>query len=291
MRKAIFEWVSLVLAVLILGPVAGLLPAMLRSPAGSGEATALTSKAPLFGIALSLGALAIAAVVGMFGSKTVTRPMGMACAGFTLVWVACRSGRAEMIFRESSSPVTSAWMMAIEAAILTIPVLWVVTLVQKPRPIDADENAVALTEVRTGLLEGLKALVRDYRGLLGVAAALIGAAFGCALGSISLLKGQCVFAGVLAGIGAGCAGGLVIAGIDSKPSLAPYVGVMLTAILAPIVTIFMQGSGLASAAITGDLLPVGRLIPMDWIAGMFLGVPWGLSWVSGMVKDQLAAAA
>lgn len=290
MRKAIFEWVSLVLGVLILGPVAGLLPAMLRSPAGSGETTALTSTKPLLGIVLSLGALAIAAVVGMFGSKTVTRPMGMACAGFTLVWVACRSGRAEMIFRESASPAMSAWMMVIEAAILALPALFVVTLVQKPRPLESGEHAAAFMEVRTGLIEGLKALFRDHRGLVGIGAAIAGAAFGCALGSISLLKGQCVFAGVLAGIGAGCAGGLAIAGVDSKPSLAPYVGVMITAIAAPIVAVFMHGSGLATAAITGDLVPVGRMIPMDWIAGMFLGVPWGLSWVAGMVKEQLAAA-
>lgn len=290
MRKAIFEWVCLVLAVLILGPVAGLLPAMLRSPAGSGEATALTSTTPLVGIVLSLVALALATVVGMFGSKTVTRSMGMACAGFTLVWVACRSGRAEMIFRESTSPAASAWMLAIEAAILAVPALFVVTLVQRPRPLESDANAVAFVEVRTGLVEGIVALFRDYRGLVGIIAAVAGAAFGCALGSISLLKGQCVFAGVLAGIGAGCAGGLVIAGVESKPSLAPYVGVLLMAIAAPIVAIFMNGSGLSTAAITGDLVPPGRMIPMDWIAGMFLGVPWGLSWVSGMVKEQLATA-
>ncbi|MBX3379465.1 MAG: hypothetical protein KF805_05180 [Phycisphaeraceae bacterium] len=291
MRKAVFEWVSLVLAVLILGPVAGLLPAMLRSPAGSGQTSALTSTTPMLGIVFTLAALALALVVGMFGSKTVTRPMGMACAGFTLVWVACRFGRAEMIFRESTSPTTSAWLMAIEAAILAIPALWVATWVQRPRPFESDDNVPALAEIHTGFIEAIRALVSDYRGLVAVAAAAGGAVFGCALGSISLLKGQCVFAGVLAGIGAGCAGGLVIAGLDSKPALAPYLGVMLVAIGAPIAAIFIHGSGLGVAAVTGDLTPLGRLIPIDWIAGMFLGVPWGLSWVSGMVKDRVVAAA
>ncbi|MGH7242595.1 MAG: hypothetical protein ACREJD_04190 [Phycisphaerales bacterium] len=289
MRKAVFEWVSLVLAVLILGPVAGLMPAMLRSPAGSGQTSALTSTTPLLGIFFSLGALGLALVVGMFGSKTVTRPMGMACAGFTLIWVACRFGRAEMIFRESSSPTTSAWLMALEAAILAIPALWVVTMVQRPRPFDFDDSLPTLSEVRTGLIEGIRSLFRDHRGLLAVVAAAAGAVFGCALGSISLMKGQCVFAGVLAGIGAGCAGGLVIAGLDSRPALAPYLGLLLVAIAAPVFAIFTHGAGLGTAAVTGDLVPLGRLIPMDWIAGMFLGVPWGLSWVSGMVKDQLVA--
>jgi len=291
MRKAVFEWVSLVLAVLILGPVAGLLPAMLRSPAGSGQMSALTSTTPVLGIFLAMGALAIATVVGMFGSKTVTRPMGMACAGFVLVWVACRFGRAEMIFRESTSPTTSAWLMAIEAAILAIPALWVVTMVQRPRPFEYEDGLFAIAEVHTGLMDGIKALFKDHRGLLAVLAAAAGAVFGCALGSISLLKGQCVFAGVLAGIGAGCAGGLLIAGLDSRPSLAPYVGVLLVAIAAPIFAIFKHGAGLGTAAVTGDLVPLGRLIPIDWIAGMFLGVPWGLSWVSGMVKDQVPATA
>lgn len=291
MRKAVFEWVSLVLGVLILGPVAGLLPAMLRSPAGSGQTSALTSTTPLLGILLTLAALGLALVVGVFGSKTVTRPMGMACAGFTLVWVACRYGRAEMIFRESTSPTTSAWLMAIEAAILAVPALWVATMVQRPQPFETDEKVPALAEIRTGFVEGIRGLFSDYRGLVAVVAAAGGAIFGCWLGSISLLKGQCVFAGVLAGLGAGCAGGLVIAGLDSKPALAPYVGVLLASIAGPIIAVAVHGSGLGTAAVTGDLVPVGRLIPMDWIAGMFLGVPWGLSWVSGMVKDRVAATA
>lgn len=291
MRKAIFEWVSLVLAVLILGPVAGTLPAMLRSAAGSGQTSALTSTTPVLGIILALCGLALATVVGMFGSKTVTRPMGMACAGFVLVWVACRFGRAEMIFRESGSPTTAAWLMALEAAILAIPALWVVTMVQRPRPFEFDEGILAIAEVRTGLMDGLRAVARDHRALLAVAAAAAGAVLGCSLGSISLMKGQCVFAGVLAGIGAGCAGGLLIAGLESRPALAPYLGVLLVAIGAPIFAIFKHGAGLGNAAVTGDLVPIGRLIPMDWIAGMFLGVPWGLSWVSGMVKEHVPATA
>ncbi|MBN8597454.1 MAG: hypothetical protein J0L78_07245 [Planctomycetes bacterium] len=291
MRKAIFEWVSLVLAVLILGPVAGTLPAMLRSAAGSGQTSALTSTTPILGIVLALGGLALATVVGMFGSKTVTRPMGMACAGFVLVWVACRFGRAEMIFRESTSPTNAAWLMALEAAILALPALWAVTIVQRPRPFEFDEGILAIAEVRSGLMDGLRAVARDHRALLAVVAAAAGAVLGCSLGSISLMKGQCVFAGVLAGIGAGCAGGLLIAGLDSRPSLAPYLGVLLVAIGAPIFAIFKHGAGLGTAAVTGDLVPLGRLIPMDWIAGMFLGVPWGLSWVSGMVKEHVPATA
>ncbi|MBS0188971.1 MAG: hypothetical protein JSS51_12965 [Planctomycetes bacterium] len=290
MRKAVFEWISLILATLILGPIAGMLPAMLHSPGGSQQTTALNSTTPVLGVVLMLAALGLALIVGLFGAKTVTRPMGMACAGFVLVWVACRTGRAEMIYRESGSPSHAAWMMALEAALLAVPALVVAMLVQRPRPFGNTDEAV-VGELQGGFAANLKAVMGEPRALAAVAAAAAGAIVGCAIGSISLLKGQAVFAGALGGIGAGCAAGLLIAGIESRPALAPYIGVMLVAIASPIVASFQYGAGLRNAAITGDLLSVGRLVPMDWIAGMFLGVPWGLSWVSGMVKDHVPAPA
>lgn len=291
MRKAVFEWVSLILAVLVVGPVAGMLIASLNAADGSGEVTALNSSSPAMGIAYSFAALILALIAGVVGSKTVTRPMGMVCAGFVLVWVACRSGTSEMIFRNVASAQGAAWRMAIEAAILALPALLVVIFVQKPRPFETDDSAYPLMEVRGGFVQNLRDSLLSGRGAGIVLASAAGAVFGCMLGSISLLKGQAVFSGTLAGIGAGCAGGLLMAGAEPRAALAPYLGVLLVAILGPIAGVLHHGTGLRAAAVTGDLIAVSRLVPIDWIAGMFLGVPWGLSWVSGMVKDQLPATA
>lgn len=291
MRKAIFEWVSLILAVLVLGPFAGTLIARLQTADGSGQITAFNSTSPMVGIAYSLAALLLALIAGAVGSKTVTRPMGMVCAGFVLVWVACRSGTSEMIYRNVPSAAGAAWRMAIEAAVLAIPALCVVVLVQKPRPIESDDSVYPLAEVHGGLVQGLRDSLFQGRGAGIVLASAAGAALGCMLGSISLLKGQAVFSGTLAGIGAGCAGGLLMAGAEPRAALAPYIGVLLMAILGPVAGAVHYGSGLRTAAVTGDLIAISRLVPMDWIAGMFLGVPWGLSWVSGMVKEQIAVGA
>lgn len=291
MRKAVFEWVSLILAVLVIGPVAGALIASLNAMDGSGEVTALNSSNPVLGLVYSLAALLLALIAGGVGSKTVTRPMGMVCAGFVLVWVACRSGTSEMIFRNVASAQGAAWRMAIESALLALPALVIVVLVQKPRPFETDESVYPLMEVRGGFIQNLRDSLFNGRGAGIVLASAAGAVFGCMLGSISLLKGQAVFSGTLAGIGAGCAGGLMMAGAEPRAALAPYIGVLFVAILGPAAGAIHHGSGLRAAAVTGDLIAVSRLVPMDWIAGMFLGVPWGLSWVSGMVKDQLPATA
>ncbi len=291
MRKAVFEWVSLIVASLVIGPVAGLLLAMLRAADGSRETTPLVSTSPALGVLLAIGAIGLAWISGVLGTKTVARTMGMVCAGFTLIWAACRTGTGEMIYRGSGSASGDAWRLALEGAILFLPALALVAFVQRPVPVESDEAVYPLAEYRGGLVSGIRNSI-SVRGLGVIAASAAGAVFGCTIGSIALLKGQCVFAGVLAGIGAGCAGGLLMAGVENpRPALAPYIGLLLLAIAGPIVGAFYHGAELKRAAVSGELIAVARLVPLDWIAGMFLGVPWGLSWVSGMVKEHEPVAA
>lgn len=82
-----------------------------------------------------------------------------------------------------------------------------------------------------------------------------------------------------------------MAGTEPRPALAPYIGVLVVAIGAPVYAAVSYGTGITQASVTGELIPPARLIPMDWLAGMFLGVPWGLGWVAGMVKEHATATA
>ncbi|MBY0113187.1 MAG: hypothetical protein K2Y21_10210 [Phycisphaerales bacterium] len=286
MRKAVFEWVTLLTALAIVGPFVALPLAWLTTASGATDATPLTSTQPALGIGYTLLAMVGALLAGWLGTKTVSRGMGMAAAGFVLVWVAARSGTSAMILRDAGSASAAAIRLTIEAAILAIPALWLVTIVQRPTPIESDESVYPLTECRTDLVQGLKDAVTS-RGLQVVLAAAAGAILGSMFASIGMLKGQAIFDGFFAGLLGGAGGGLLLAGVENpRPALAPYLGVALVMIAAPIAASFYHGASLRTVAVTGELIAPARLIPMDWIAGMLIGVPWGLSWLASSVKEK-----
>jgi hypothetical protein len=289
MRKAVFEWVTLLTALVIVGPFVALPVAWLTTASGASDATPLTSTQPALGIGYSLLAMLAALLTGWLGTKTVSRGMGMAAAGFVLVWVAARSGAGAMILRDAPSANAAALRLTIEAAILALPTLLLVTLVHKPRPLESDDSVYPLTECRCGLVEGLRDCLTS-RGVQIVLAAAAGAVIGCMFASIGFLKGQGLFAGFMGGLIGGAAGGLLLAGVENpRPALAPYLGVVLVMIAAPIAGSFYYGNALRTVAVSGELFGPARLIPMDWIAGMLLGVPWGLSWLASSVKDATQA--
>ena len=289
MRKAVFEWVTLFTALVIVGPFVAVPLAWLTTASGSSDATAMTSTQPALGIGYSLLAMLGALLTGWLGTKTVSRGMGMSVAGFVLVWVAARSGTGAMILRDAHSATAAALQLTIEAAILAIPALLLVTLVQRPRPLDNDDSVYPLTECRCGLVDGLRDCLTS-RGIQIVLAAAAGAVIGCVFASIGFLKGQGLFAGFMGGLIGGAAGGLLLAGVENpRPALAPYLGVVLVMIGAPIAGSLYYGNSLRTVAVTGELFGPARLIPMDWISGMLLGVPLGLSWLASSVKDATQA--
>lgn len=289
MRKAVFEWVTLLTALVIVGPIVALPLAWLTSSSGATDATPLTSTQPALGIAYTLLAMLGALLTGWLGTKTVSRGMGMAAAGFVLVWVAARFGAGAMILRDAPSANAAALRLTIEAAILALPTLLLVTLVHKPRPLESDDSVYPLTECRCGLVDGLRDCLTS-RGIQIVLAAAAGAVIGCMFASIGFLKGNGLFAGFMGGLIGGAAGGLLLAGVENpRPALAPYLGVVLVMIFAPIAASIYYGNALRTVAVSGELFGPARLIPMDWIAGMLLGVPWGLSWLASSVKDTAQA--
>lgn len=289
MRKAVFEWVTLFTALIVVGPFAALPMHWLQTGSAASDATALTSTQPVLGLAYTLVAMLAALLTGWLGTKTVSRGMGMAAAGFVLVWVAARSGAGAMILRDAPSASAAAWSLTIEAALLALPALLLVALVQRPRPMESDDSVYPLTECRTTLVQGLRDAC-TARGAQIVLAAACGAVLGSMFASIGMLKGQGLFAGFFAGLIGGAAGGLMLAGVENpRPALAPYLGVVLVMIAAPVAGMFYHAAGLRSAAVSGELIGPARLIPLDWIAGMLIGVPWGLSWLASSVKDPAHA--
>jgi hypothetical protein len=97
------------------------------------------------------------------------------------------------------------------------------------------------------------------------------------------LKGQTVAGAALAGMFGAFAGRL---GTHRAPVLVFFVAIAILAAAGPAaatVGLWSGGSGgVIGAAYAGRLLPLARPLPLDWMAGAFVGIPVGLSWAASM---------
>jgi hypothetical protein len=69
------------------------------------------------------------------------------------------------------------------------------------------------------------------------------------------------------------------------PSMA-FLGLLLVAVVAPLLTRMMAGADLIEVAYNGTLLNLGRLTPMLWASGAFVGVPIGTAWAESMFEKH-----
>jgi hypothetical protein len=63
---------------------------------------------------------------------------------------------------------------------------------------------------------------------------------------------------------------------------------LLPATAGPIIAQAMHGSRIMDATFAGTLLPLARIISLDWACGLMLGVPVGLGW-AGAILDERSA--
>jgi hypothetical protein len=103
-----------------------------------------------------------------------------------------------------------------------------------------------------------------------------------------MLKGQAVATGAFAGIFAAFAA----ATVARRAAPAALVGgIALVAAAAPSVALFLAGeNALAERIMAGRVLPMARALPLDWLAGAFLGLPIGRS-MGGWVGEGSPAPA
>jgi hypothetical protein len=50
----------------------------------------------------------------------------------------------------------------------------------------------------------------------------------------------------------------------------------------------MHGSRIMDATFGGSLLPLARIVSLDWACGLMLGVPVGLGWAGAMLDERSA---
>ena len=279
-------------AVFAVGPVAGKLMGLVQGPGGNGPGamslgsgggggggggisnalghTGLLSVNPAMGLAVGIGCVVLAGLMGVLAARITHLRWAMLCGGAVLAWAAAQSGTLDSVLR-ANGPGGAMMKLAIETGVLALATAGaVVAMSLVARPSASARPGDVGTEPHN---RGRAISAADG---LGVGLGLLCGALGVYLVSQNMLKGQAI-AGVA--VGAAAAGlAARIMGIRCQPA-SMVLGVCLTGVVAPIVLGFNStGVKLLLEANGGTISPLLRPMPLDWAAGALLGLPLGLSY-------------
>lgn len=286
MTQLLLKWIVVLVALFAAGPLAASLVAPLHLADGSHAASLFTDGSFLHGLGAGLGVLAMATVMGVIGGTLISRDMGLLVAGFVVAWAAWRFSSVD----RAVSRVGGSGMLvtlAIEGLVIGLAGA-------------AISIAVSTTarekQGRAGVLGSF--LDDEPQAPLPMATLVTSGVIGAAAAGVVVwiiagepTRGQCVMGAVIGGIACGAASQLSASMQRLRLGiLPPMLAIALLATVGPLVTMKMHGSSLVELAMGGRLFPLGKLGPMDWLAGALLGVPIGLAWANSMLEKDPAAA-
>lgn len=271
MKQALLRWGLIATAALAVGPAIDALMAIARDGAGGRNITLLVSQSPPVSLALGMIAVAVAAAFGLAVRRVTTIGLGLFCAGAIVAWPAFNGATAEALVREAQS---AAPFIRLAVEMVLVGVIGVLG-----------------TRLIVGRIEPDPSGRADPEELFGPRAAL-GAAVSFAVAGIAAwilaregTPGQNTAAAGLATMAA------IAAGRSAAPKasiIACVAGVFAVGLVGPILALLTQGGEIVDAAYANGLVPLARITPMTWLAGVWLGAPIGASWAASMVehKDQ-----
>jgi hypothetical protein len=264
MTRATARWAFYLGAALAVGPLAGALTGSLRGIDGSSDASLLIGASPALGVAAGLGVFLLAAAIALPAARLFGAGPGLVTAGLVIAWGAWRTASAEDLVRLAPGGGTAA-RLAVEgvfAGVVGAALVRAIDIGSRRREAKRAESGTgpALGAIGLGLLCG--AIVAH---LLGVEA----------------LRGQAVVSAIAAGI---AAGRLVDPGVRLLTVFTPMA---LLGVLSPLLLIVgTSEASLAEAVNRGSLPHLSMVLPMDWIAGAFLGTPLGVAWAASMTPAR-----
>jgi len=284
------RWIFILACVLAVGPAVSMPLARLQDADGGHAVTMLLSTSIGQGVIATFAVLGAAAVVAAIGTWFFSAGTAFACAGLVLGWGAWHMADADSILRRTrdGSDLTRVSIenaiIVLISAILTV-LIGVLTLRRQRARMTRPDSPVAYL-----------ATDKNGRGSVAVAAISFGAGTLAAtivafLGAATMAKGQAVFAACIAGIAAGVVCHLVARGQNglATPTLVVLCA-LLPATAGPIIAQAMHGSRIMDATFGGSLLPLARIVSLDWACGLMLGVPVGLGWAGAMLDERSAEA-
>ena len=282
------RWIFILACALAIGPAVSMPLVRLQDADGGHAVTMLLSASTAQGVIATLAVVIAAAAVAAIGAWFFSAGTAFACSGLVLGWGAWRMADADAILRRTRDGSDLA-RVSIENALIVLIAASLTVLIgvltmrrQTAKMIRPDSPAGYLATDAKG------------RGSMSVAAISFGAGTLAAgivafLGAATMAKGQAVFAACLAGIAAGVVCHLVARGQNglATPTLVVLCA-LLPATAGPIVAQAMHGSRIMDATFGGSLLPLARIVSLDWACGLMLGVPVGLGWAGAMLDERSA---
>ena len=290
MIEVVARWSARGLSLLVIGPLAARAAGAVRAPDGSATATLLTGSSIGGGlVALALVGLCVAAASAV-GARLGDRHEGVLNAGFVLGWVAWTTGIMQEVVRLGPDAGTLL-RLSVEAGLLAavVAVAWVASDRVSRRDRDAEGFALDPGSITRAVGGRSGPVVVLASGLVGLACAWLFARHGA--------PGQGLGSAFLGGLGAGVVGAQVFQSMtkDEKdamkgatPVLVPsMLGVMLAGVLAPLIGMFLPGSGRLVEGLARGALPGWVLVsPAAWCAGGLLGVPMGAAMMRPSARDE-----
>lgn len=295
MIEAAARWTARGISLLVLGPLAAWGGGLVRAPDGTEAASLLTGGAigeGVLALVLVLGAVCVAAVIG---GRLGDRHESLLNMGFVLAWVAWTGGRMEEVFRLSPGSGPLVWL-AIEAALMALMVIGVMVLSDRLGRRSREAEGLDLS------VEGMLGALRFKAGvpvlLLAAGIGLVSAWLFARYGGAGQGVGSAFLGGVIGGVFASQAYESLAkdqkkAPLGSTGILVPaLLGVLLAAVLAPLVGMVKPGAGRLPEGVARGTLPGWVLVsPAAWMAGGLLGIPAGVSMLRSAGKQQAPVAA
>lgn len=252
----------------ILGPVAGWLAASLRAPDGGPDASILLSENTARAFGAFIVAIVLAAAAGWGASRAFGVRSGLFAAGLVLAWPAWAAGSVMGILRRTQTGST-LWTLAAEGAMIAVAAVLLASIIAR-----AHRPPPAGPPVK-------KIQIAPWFSLFALAAGVVLAGVAGAAVARSELPGQALAAAFAAGL----IGTIAATAVNTRAQLASILSALaLLACVGPASAAALEGTHAIHHLYEGSFMPLGRLTPLHWLAGLFLGVPVGSSWISGLMK-------
>ncbi len=281
MLNAVLRYLVPLLALFAVGPLAGRLTGALRGHDGGGDASLLVGSSPSAGVIAALGVMGLAILMGVIGARTIGHRMGLFGAGLVLAWGAWETGRVDVILTQPHTE-SALRMLALEGALVgVLGVLGAGAILFMP------VMRSALPDVRDPLhehhhLAEEPTVLFDVTAPLALAGAILAAGVVVWLLAQATFKGQTFAAAAVAGVAAAAAARVVAPRVSA---VWVFAGIGILATVSPLIASVIHAAPgeLVRVALAGRLFVLARPLPLDWIAGAFVGVPTGLAWAGSMV--------
>lgn len=278
MTHALVRWLIPLLALFAVGPVAGWLMWSIVAADGSHDISVLLNGSLARAVMGLLGVVGLATLVGVAGARFVAPRSGLFAAGLVLAWGAWSTGRIDHLIANQPTNATM-YTLVLEALLVGgLGVLSAFVILRVPStPIGQDEGLPAH--------EREPSAFNDPSTLIALGGAAIAGAVVAFLLAQDALKGQTVFAAFAAGLVGATVGRMCS---QRCSPVVFFAAIALVAILAPAAATLVHpgASGVLRAAKAGSMLALARPLPLDWMAGAFIGIPIGLAWAGSMVESR-----